>query len=71
MEVNPLYFAITDTNGIRHTVVLAADENQSDTVDFAPGENVSGTVTGKGPFTPQYVTFTDGVLGDLIRVNAS
>lgn len=50
MEVNPLYFAITDTNGTRHTFVLAADENQSDTVDLAPGENVSGTVTVKGPF---------------------
>lgn len=69
MEVNPLYFAITDTNGTRHTVVLAADENQSSTVDLAPGENVS--VTGKGPFTPQYVTFTDGVRADPIRVNAS
>ncbi len=40
-------------------------------MDLAPGENVSGTVTGKGPFTPQYVTFTDGILGDPIRVNAS
>ncbi|MET9987676.1 hypothetical protein [Streptomyces rochei] len=71
MEVNPLYFAITDTNGTRHTFVLAADENQSDTVDLAPGENVSSTVTVKDPCTPQYVTFTDRGRGDLIRVNAS
>ncbi|MFC7880474.1 DUF4352 domain-containing protein [Streptomyces sp. NPDC057376] len=71
VDVNPLYFTITDTDGTKHTVELAADENQIDTVDLAPGENISGTVTGKGKFTAKYVTFTDGLFGDPIRINVS
>ncbi|NEY36985.1 DUF4352 domain-containing protein [Streptomyces sp. PRKS01-65] len=71
VDVNPLYFSITDTKGTKHTIELAADEKQIDTVDLAPGENISGTVTGKGKFTPRYVTFTDGFLGDPIRADVS
>ncbi|MGW5507178.1 DUF4352 domain-containing protein [Streptomyces albogriseolus] len=71
VSVNPLYFTITDTHGTKHTVELGADEQQIDTVDLAPGENISGTVTGKGTFTPKYVTYTDGLLGDPVRVNVS
>ncbi|MEV5882760.1 DUF4352 domain-containing protein [Streptomyces sp. NPDC052020] len=71
VDVNPLYFSITDTKGTKHTIELAADENQIDTVNLAPGENISGTVTGKGTFTAQYVTFTDGLLGDPIRADVS
>lgn len=71
VDVNPLYFAITDTNGTKHAAELAADENQIDTVKLAPGENISGSVTGKGSFTPKYVTFTDGFLGDPIRADVS
>ncbi|WP_241563246.1 hypothetical protein [Streptomyces sp. E1N211] len=69
--MNPLYFTITDTDGTKHTVELGVDEEQIDTVDLAPGENISGTVTGKGTFTPKYVTYTDGLLGDPVRVNVS
>lgn len=71
VDVNPLYFSITDTKGTKHTIELAADENQIDTVNLAPGENISGTVTGKGTFTPQYVTFTDGLFGDPVRADVS
>ncbi|MGY1523411.1 DUF4352 domain-containing protein [Streptomyces sp. MN3] len=71
VSVNPLYFTITDTDGTKHTVELGVDEEQIDTVDLAPGENISGTVTGKGTFTPEYVTYTDGLLGDPVRVNVS
>jgi hypothetical protein len=71
IDVNPLYFSITDSNGSKHTAELAVDENQMDTVDLAPGENISGTITGKGTFTPKYVTYTDGILGDPIRGNVS
>ncbi|CAL9303088.1 DUF4352 domain-containing protein [Streptomyces sp. R02] len=70
-SVNPLYFTITDTDGTKHTVELGVDEEQIDTVDLAPGENISGTVTGKGTFTPEYVTYTDGLLGDPVRVDVS
>ncbi|MGW3866002.1 DUF4352 domain-containing protein [Streptomyces sp. NPDC005047] len=71
VDVNPLYFTITDTSGTKHTVALAADENQIDTVALAAGENISGTVTGKGSFTAKYVTFTDGFLGDPMRIDVS
>ncbi|MFI9467592.1 DUF4352 domain-containing protein [Streptomyces sp. NPDC052492] len=71
VSVNPLYFTITDTRGTKHTAELGVDEKQIDAVELAPGENISGTVTGKGGFTPKYVTYTDGLLGDPVRVNVS
>ncbi|MFG2334304.1 DUF4352 domain-containing protein [Streptomyces sp. NPDC048604] len=71
VDVNPLYFTITDTNGTKRTHELAADENQLDAVKLAPGENVSGVVTGKGAFTADYVTFTPGLFGDPVRVKVS
>jgi hypothetical protein len=71
VDVNPLYFSITDTNGTKHAAELAVDEGQIDTVNLAPGENISGTITGKGRFTAKVVTFTDGLLGDPMRVNVS
>lgn len=61
--INPLYFTITDTSGGKHTAELAVDEHQMDTVDLAPGENI----TGKGSFTPRYVTFVEGLFGDGVR----
>jgi cytoskeletal protein RodZ len=71
VDVNPLYFSITGTDGTKRTAELAVDENQIDTVDLAPGENISGTVTGKGKFTPKYVTYTDGILGDPMRADVN
>ncbi|MER6158350.1 DUF4352 domain-containing protein [Streptomyces sp. NPDC001868] len=71
ISVNPLYFTITDTDGTKHASELAVDQNQIDTVDLAPGENVSGSITGKGTFTPKYVTYTDGLIGDPLRGNVS
>ncbi|MFE6284331.1 hypothetical protein [Streptomyces sp. NPDC057877] len=40
-------------------------------MDLAPGENISGTVTGKGTFKPRYVTYPDGLLGDPVRTDVS
>lgn len=71
IDINPLYFAITGTDGSKHTAELGMDENQMDTVDLAPGENITGVITGKGDFTPKYVTYTDGLFGDGIRGNVS
>ncbi|PSM45354.1 hypothetical protein C6Y14_00865 [Streptomyces dioscori] len=71
IDVNPLYFAITDSKGTKHASELAADENQIDTVELAPGENVTGAVTGKGKFTPKTVTYTDGLIGESIRADVS
>ncbi|MFB6982955.1 DUF4352 domain-containing protein [Streptomyces scopuliridis] len=71
LDVNPLYFTITDTDGGKHTAELGTDEDQIDTVELAPGENITGTVTGKGTFTPKYVTYTEGLFGDGVRGNVS
>ncbi|NWF27330.1 DUF4352 domain-containing protein [Streptomyces sp. PKU-EA00015] len=71
ISVNPLYFSLTDTGGSKHTAELGVDENQMDTTDLAPGENMTGVITGKGGFTPKYVTYTDGLLGDTVRGDVS
>ncbi|RSS43176.1 DUF4352 domain-containing protein [Streptomyces sp. WAC08241] len=71
IDVNPLYFTLTDTGGGKHTAELGMDQDQIATVKLAPGENVTGTVTGKGEFTPKYVTYTDGVFGDGVRGDVS
>lgn len=71
ISVNPLYFTITATDGMKYTHELAADEQQIDAVKLAPGEKTTGVVTGKGAFTPDYVTFTDGLFGDPIRTKVS
>ncbi|WP_103533846.1 DUF4352 domain-containing protein [Streptomyces sp. SM11] len=67
IDTNPLYVTITDTDGSKHTAELGVDEDQLDTVTLAPGENVTGTITGKGIFDAKYVTYTDGLLGDSVR----
>lgn len=69
VSVNPLYFTITDTNGTKHTAELGADKNQVDTVTLADGENISGTITGKGSFTAKYVTYTEAMFGEPIRAD--
>ncbi|WP_405699053.1 DUF4352 domain-containing protein [Streptomyces sp. NBC_01383] len=71
IDVNPLYFSITDTGGSKHTAELGVDEDQMDTVKLAPGENLTGTITGKGTFTAKYVTYTDGLIGDSVRGDVS
>ncbi|WP_329308311.1 DUF4352 domain-containing protein [Streptomyces microflavus] len=71
LDINPLYVTITDTNGSKHTAELGVDEDQLDTVTLTPGENVTGTITGKGTFDAKYVTYTDGLIGDSVRGNVS
>ncbi|MFC8885848.1 DUF4352 domain-containing protein [Streptomyces cinereoruber] len=71
INVNPLFFTITDTSGSKHTVALGMDKDQIGTVKLAPGENATGTVTAKGSFTAKYVTYTDGLIGEAVRGNVS
>ncbi|MFF4328193.1 DUF4352 domain-containing protein [Streptomyces sp. NPDC048387] len=71
INVNPLYFAITDTNGTKHMAELGADENQMATVELDPGENVTGAISGKGAFTAKTVTYTDGLVGKAVRADVS
>ena len=71
IDINPLYFSITDTDGSKHNAELAMDENQMDVMDLAPGEKATGVITGKGDFTPKYVTYKNGLFGDGVRGNVS
>ncbi|WP_254705624.1 DUF4352 domain-containing protein [Streptomyces vilmorinianum] len=71
ISVNPLYFTITDTTGSKHQAELGEDKNQIDTMKLAPGEKTTGVITGKGKFTPKYVTYTDGLFGEGVRGNVS
>lgn len=70
ISVNVLYFEITDSKGTKHSAELGIDENQIDTVKLAPGENVTGSITGKGKFDPTHVTYTQ-FLEDPVRVAVS
>ncbi|MGW7316263.1 DUF4352 domain-containing protein [Streptomyces sp. NPDC054865] len=71
IDVNPLYFTLTDTSGGKHTVELGVDEDQIGTVELAPGENITGTVTGKGKWTAKSVSYTDGLIGKAVRADVS
>lgn len=71
ISVNPLYFTITDTDGSKHQAELGQDKNQIDTMDLEPGEKTTGIITGKGKFTPKYVTYVDGLFGEGIRGTVS
>jgi hypothetical protein len=68
---NPLYFTIPDTDGVKHGAEPGMDEDQIAIVELQPGEKVTGTVTSGGEFTPQYVTYVDGLFGKGVRGNVS
>jgi hypothetical protein len=64
LEINPLFFAITDTGGTRHEAdALGADDREIDTTKLQPGEKATGTVTSNGTYTPSKVTFTKDGFG--------
>ncbi|MGV9662820.1 DUF4352 domain-containing protein [Nocardia niigatensis] len=69
ISVNPLYFAITDTGGSKHTAELGVEENQIATVELQPGEKVTGAVAAKGTFTPKTVVFDN--MTDKVRADVS
>lgn len=71
VSTNPLHFTITDTEGVKHAVELGVDKNQMDLLKLTRGEKATGVITGKGSFTPAYVTYTDGLFGDGIRGNVT
>ncbi|RCV54509.1 DUF4352 domain-containing protein [Marinitenerispora sediminis] len=73
IEVNPLFFTITDANGTVHDTAdgLGADETQIGAVTLAPGENATGTVTASGSFEPARVTFTESLIGDSVTADVA
>jgi len=73
LEVNPLYFSITDTKGTKHDVssALGDYEGQIDTTTLAPGENAKGMVCAKGAFTPKVLAMTNELLSEAARAEVS
>jgi hypothetical protein len=69
VEVNPLYFSLTDTGGTKHdtTEALAEYEGQVPTTTLAPGENAKGLVCAKGKFTPKIVAMTNPLFSEAAR----
>lgn len=68
LEINPLYFAVTDTGGTRHECdALGVDDRQISDTKLQPGEKATGTVTAKGRFTARTVTFTKDGFGTAYR----
>lgn len=69
LEVNPLYFSITDSTGTKHdlTDALGEYEGQINTTTLAPGEKATGVVCGKGKWTPKVVAMTNPLFSEAAR----
>lgn len=61
VESNPLFFAITGTDGTKREIAIGVDQREIDDVQLAPGENGKGVVCADGTFTPAVVAFDDFV----------
>jgi hypothetical protein len=61
VESNPLFFAITGTDGTKHEIAIGVDRREIADVQLAPGENGKGVVCADGTFTPAVVAFDDFV----------
>lgn len=72
LEMNPLYFAITDTGGGHHEAdSLGVDTRQLDTAKVQPHEKITGTIVAEGKFTPKTVTFTKDGFGTSYSATVS
>ncbi|MGW0034691.1 DUF4352 domain-containing protein [Streptomyces sp. NPDC003314] len=71
ISTNPLNFTITDTSGAKHAAELGMDKNQMDLLKLGKGEKATGIITGKGKFTPAYVTYSDGLFSEGVRGSVS
>jgi hypothetical protein len=67
--VNPYYFALTDTTGIKHTTddVIGEYEDQIPDTKLSPGEKAEGMVCAKGRWTPKQVAMTNEILDIIAR----
>lgn len=73
LEVNPLYFSITDTGGTKHdsSTALGEYEGQIDTMQLAPGEKATGLVCAKGDFRPKVVSMTNPLFDEAARAQVA
>lgn len=73
VDINPLYFAITGTDGVKHdaSTALGEYEGQIETMDIAPGERARGVVCVRGKLTPATVSMTDAALSTAARAQVA
>ncbi|MFB4315130.1 DUF4352 domain-containing protein [Actinomadura sp. 21ATH] len=73
LEVNPLYFSITDTGNTKHdsTSALAEYEGQIATTTLAPREKATGLVCAEGAFRPKIVTMTNPLFSEVARARVA
>ncbi|GAA4238695.1 hypothetical protein GCM10022254_55690 [Actinomadura meridiana] len=73
LEVNPLYFSITDTGNTKHdsSSALGEYEGQIDTTSLAPGEKATGLVCAKGNFHPKIVAMTNPLFSEAARARVA
>lgn len=73
LEVNPLYFSITDTKNTKHdsSSALGEYEGQIDTTSLAPGEKATGLVCAKGSFRPKVVAMTNPLFSEATRAQVA
>lgn len=67
VQVNPLYFAITDTGGEKRNAELGVAEGQFEVLTLAPGERASGVVCTTSRMSAKVLTFTDAIHAELAR----
>ncbi|GAB3960482.1 hypothetical protein GCM10029978_009880 [Actinoallomurus acanthiterrae] len=69
VEVNPLYFSITDTGGTKHDAsdALGEYEGAIDTTTITQGEKATGFVCGKGKFRAKTIAMTDPLFTKAVR----
>ncbi|TDC69809.1 DUF4352 domain-containing protein [Actinomadura sp. GC306] len=73
LEVNPLYFSITDSGDTKHdsSTALGDYEGQIATTELAPGEKATGTVCAKGRFRPKVVAMTNPLFDEAARAEVA
>ncbi|WP_165950511.1 DUF4352 domain-containing protein [Actinomadura sp. GC306] len=73
LEVNPLYFSVTDTEGVRYegTSALGMYENEIDTTVLAPGEKAEGMFCAEGDFRPTTIAMTSPLLIEIARAEVA
>ncbi|MCX5393803.1 DUF4352 domain-containing protein [Streptomyces sp. NBC_00094] len=63
IHVNPLYFEVTDSEGVKHSAEIFGSESDLRAVDLFKGEKAVGTITVKGKVTPVKVYYRKGGFG--------
>ncbi|MCO5973758.1 DUF4352 domain-containing protein [Actinoallomurus soli] len=73
LDVNPLYFSITDTRNTKHdsSSALGRYEGQIDTTSLAPGEKATGMVCAKGNFRPKVIAMTNPLFSEAARAQVA